>query len=656
MSQNSLVIPTTGVLSGIQLVLDLNAALSSLATQNAGSTPPANPVQWQSWFDTATEQLFFYNGTTWVRATYGMAFSSTQVISGAIPIDQSVFGSVLEVQGTSSVTLGLPVPSDFANYNVGIFNALSSGSTLTVTTSGGAFVGQGVSGTSLDIPPGVLALFLSDGFDWLVGSTIGNALLNGSASEVFNCATAVEPTQAVPLGQAQGAFASINGSTSEIFAVEDAPSAAYAPNLGQAESLFGQLATENTWSQAQFLSGGATVLPLSGAFSAGSIPTGNPSWLAANFAATYAALVEAFYSGGTLVFSLDSQGNVSLKNINATTGSFSGPLSVQPAQSGAQPLQIAQVENSSLTVAFSAISAATASLSAIVAGSVSATGLISGGTLAAQTANAQQGVFPTLTSSTSSLGNASLSSETLSGTLIQTPGSGSSNQSPLLQMGDIFSSGVISGFALSTSTTSFSATTSGGIAYVNGQRIVPATTTTVAPSGVTSYIDVDWYGNIHSSTNATPGTNDLRLYSVTAGSSGITGSAQLWTYPDLEILDNLIAAGSITAGTSITAATSATAAEFYATNSSSLTGATSGTVASSMPFQGVYKKWAAYVNGYINDTTTNQSLTFPTAFTNTPVVTTNTTGLTVSVTTTALTITSPDSTTAYSGLLIVEGL
>ncbi len=91
------------------------------------------------------------------------------------------------------------------------------------------------------------------------------------------------------------------------------------------------------------------------------------------------------------------------------------------------------------------------------------------------------------------------------------------------------------------------------------------------------------------------------------------------------------------------------------TPTASLTGTTAGTVEYVMPEQGTYKKFVAYANGYENDTTTAQSITFPVAFANVPVVTTNTSGLTVSVTTTTLTITAPDVTTTYTGYVIVEG-
>ncbi len=87
-----------------------------------------------------------------------------------------------------------------------------------------------------------------------------------------------------------------------------------------------------------------------------------------------------------------------------------------------------------------------------------------------------------------------------------------------------------------------------------------------------------------------------------------------------------------------------------------LAGTTAGSVIYSMPFAGDnYKKFIAYFNGYENDTTTNQTITFPVAFANTPIIVANNTGLSLSASTTTLTITAPDNTTLYTGWVIIEG-
>lgn len=92
------------------------------------------------------------------------------------------------------------------------------------------------------------------------------------------------------------------------------------------------------------------------------------------------------------------------------------------------------------------------------------------------------------------------------------------------------------------------------------------------------------------------------------------------------------------------------------TTQATLNGTTAGTVVSSMPFQGAsYKKFVAHAAAYENNTAGNQTITFPAAFTNTPTVTANDTGLTVSASTTTLTITAPNNTTTYTGNIFVEG-
>jgi len=87
-----------------------------------------------------------------------------------------------------------------------------------------------------------------------------------------------------------------------------------------------------------------------------------------------------------------------------------------------------------------------------------------------------------------------------------------------------------------------------------------------------------------------------------------------------------------------------------------LTGTTAGSIVYSMPYQGTsYKKFIAYASGYENDTTTAQTISFPVAFTNAPIIVVNSTGLTLSADTKTLTISAPNSTTTYTGWIIIEG-
>jgi len=92
-----------------------------------------------------------------------------------------------------------------------------------------------------------------------------------------------------------------------------------------------------------------------------------------------------------------------------------------------------------------------------------------------------------------------------------------------------------------------------------------------------------------------------------------------------------------------------------------LSGTTAGSAVSSQPEQGsAYKKFIVYFSGYENNTSTSQTITYPTAFTNVPVITTNTASsgtseLTFTSTTSVLTITAPNNTQTFTGWLIIEG-
>ena len=73
-------------------------------------------------------------------------------------------------------------------------------------------------------------------------------------------------------------------------------------------------------------------------------------------------------------------------------------------------------------------------------------------------------------------------------------------------------------------------------------------------------------------------------------------------------------------------------------------------------FEGGGKTDVIEVSGYENDTTTNQVITFATAYSTFNFVTANTSGLTITLSLTGITITAPDSTTTYTGGIMVAGL
>ena len=72
----------------------------------------------------------------------------------------------------------------------------------------------------------------------------------------------------------------------------------------------------------------------------------------------------------------------------------------------------------------------------------------------------------------------------------------------------------------------------------------------------------------------------------------------------------------------------------------------------------LFKRTEVVINfdNYVNSTANSQSVSFPYAFTQTPTVGTNDTGLVISATTKGITITSPENTTQYSGNVLIFGI
>ena len=107
--------------------------------------------------------------------------------------------------------------------------------------------------------------------------------------------------------------------------------------------------------------------------------------------------------------------------------------------------------------------------------------------------------------------------------------------------------------------------------------------------------------------------------------------------------------------TTVTSSTVNYSVENPNTTQNTLTGTTAGSIVWSQPMQGsALKLVVLYANGYENTTTTAQSITFTKAFTNTPAVIVNTTGMSITVSTTGVTL--PTSMTATaSGWIIIAG-
>ena len=107
--------------------------------------------------------------------------------------------------------------------------------------------------------------------------------------------------------------------------------------------------------------------------------------------------------------------------------------------------------------------------------------------------------------------------------------------------------------------------------------------------------------------------------------------------------------------TTVTSSTVNYSVENPNTTQNTLTGTTAGSIVWSQPLQGsALKLVILYANGYENTTSTAQSITFTKAFTNTPAVLVNTTGMSITVSATGVTL--PASmTAAVTGWIIIAG-
>jgi len=634
-------LPTTGVLPGLQLVQDLNTIFAALSTNSAGPTAPSNPVQYQLWYNTTTGQMNIFNGTAWVPTTFGAPLSGVQIISGATTVSDTQFGALLEAQGASSYTLTLPAASSYPNINIAVFSNINTNSPLALASQGGNFVGTGFSGQNASLPYGMWAIFVSDGYNWLTLSTAGFALLNGSSSQVFNVANATASTNALPLGQAQSTFAGVNGNSTEPFAAANATAPQDVTPLGQAQSLFGQLATANTWSGQQTFASGVTFSPNAGTISAGSIPSGaTQAYMQAAFSSAYSNLIEAYYNNGTQVYSLNADGDITAVGVSTQNAAFSSSCTVPGGTANDDAVAYQQLTNGSVAASFSSVSAPTVSGSTVDGGTISGTTIYGGtATVSTLSANAIAGGNGTFSGNISA---ASAAFQTLqSGVVRGTDVYGS------LVSGNTISGNTISGGTINATTGAFSGTINGAVLSAGGvfalEWITPNWGGSFSGGGNDAYGDGQNLFAVFAPSAAagyTFGSSDSRIFTYALTTSG----TMLIRFPQGSVDINTYGTNGGIQGKN-----------FQATNNYTLSGTTAGSVISSMPDQGYYKCFAAQAIGYENDTTTSQTINFPTAFANTPTITTNTTGLSLSVSTTELTINAPNNTTAYNGFIKIEG-
>lgn len=200
MSQNSLVLPTTGTLAGLTLVSGLNSAIDSLNTLNSGGSAPSTTEADQWWMDTTNGLLKQRDGgnANWIiQAIRGIAngggvrhsgFGSN--IAASTTLTASQIGQVISLTPSGAITLTMPSAATCPSGSGFLFRNIGSAAvsiavqgTDTTSISGSIYPGEtvwmssnglgGGSGVWVDIFHAVSAVSRS------TGATASSGFLRG---------------------------------------------------------------------------------------------------------------------------------------------------------------------------------------------------------------------------------------------------------------------------------------------------------------------------------------------------------------------------------------------------------------------------------------------------------------------------------------------
>lgn len=188
-SQSTLVMPTTGIVSGLTLVGSLNSAIDALVTCNSGASQPLNaataPSAGQVWCDTATSGYLIlkqYDGSSWneigrhdltnhfwlesIGAGTASLASASTVDLGSVP------QTFITVTGTASIT------SFGSSAKPGTVHILKFSGALTLTHNATSLILPN-NGSNISVAVGgqAIALYLGGG-NWTV---VSYASADGSA-------------------------------------------------------------------------------------------------------------------------------------------------------------------------------------------------------------------------------------------------------------------------------------------------------------------------------------------------------------------------------------------------------------------------------------------------------------------------------------------
>lgn len=155
MSQNSTIMPTTGTVSGLTLVNDINSALDTIVSLQSGASAPSPATTGMLWYNTTSKYLQQYDGASWCNLWYfdavnhiaGMDIgggAAGATIASATTTDLgSIPNAYKAITGTTTIT-GLGSSAKVNSIHVAVF-----GGVLTLTyNSSSLIIPGGISKTT----------------------------------------------------------------------------------------------------------------------------------------------------------------------------------------------------------------------------------------------------------------------------------------------------------------------------------------------------------------------------------------------------------------------------------------------------------------------------------------------------------------------------
>jgi len=128
MSQNSLTLPTTGTVSGLQMTQAANNALDMLNTLASGASAPGSPEAGQLWHDTTNNilKLRSLDNTSWIKL-FNLNETAYTAQPNNIAVAKAITGCLPTAMSGTNTTAAITISSGSATDFTNAFNIISAG-------------------------------------------------------------------------------------------------------------------------------------------------------------------------------------------------------------------------------------------------------------------------------------------------------------------------------------------------------------------------------------------------------------------------------------------------------------------------------------------------------------------------------------------------